>query len=172
MEVSNSFSPLKYTLLFIILVLVQVLVCGNMLLFGVAVPFIFIFFILTLPLDTNLNLLMLSAFLLGLSVDLFSDTLGLNSMACLLLSILKKPLFYAYMPKEDKFKSARPGIASMGWVNYIKYVLSASAFFSLVVFGLEFFSFASVLRIILMAAASTLFTSVLIVAIDSLFNNR
>lgn len=172
MEITGAASPLKYALLFIILVLVQVMVCGNMLLFGVAVPFIFIFFILTLPLDTNFNLLMLSSFLLGLTLDLFSDTLGLNSMACLLLSVIRKPLFYAYMPREDKFKNASPGISSMGWSNYIKYTVTASAIFCVIIFGLEFFSFASFWRIMLMAATSALFTSVLLLATDALFNNR
>lgn len=172
MEALRQFSPLKFTFLFIILILLQVLVCNNLLLFGVAVPFIFIYFIMALPLDTNLNLLMVLSFLLGFSVDLFSDTMGLNSMACLLLCVIKKPMFYAYMPKEDKFKSASPGITSMGWFNYLKYILSLSFIFCLIIFSLEFFSFSSFGRIILMAVSSTVFTVLLILATDSLCNNR
>ena len=42
MEVTNIGSPIKFVFLFVILVLMQILVCNNILLFGVAVPFIFI----------------------------------------------------------------------------------------------------------------------------------
>lgn len=169
MDFSNL-AALKYVVLFIALVLIQVLVCNNILLFGVAVPFIFIYFIIVLPLDTSINLLMVLAFLLGFFIDLFSDTLGLNSMACLLLSVVKKPLFYAYMPKEDKFLSAVPSIATMGWFSYLKYILTLSGIFCFLLFGIELLSFASFGRLVLMIVSSTVLTLVLMVALDALFN--
>lgn len=166
----TNLASLKYLLLFIALVLVQVLVCNNVLLFGVAVPFIFIYFIIALPLDTNINILMLLAFLLGFFIDLFSDTLGLNSLSCLLLAVVKKPIFYAYMPREDKFISAVPSIAVMGWVSYLKYILTISAIYCFFLFGVELLSFASFGRIVLMGLSSTILTLLLIVALDALFN--
>lgn len=172
MEVSNLASPLKYVLLFVSLVLVQVLICNNIMLFGLAIPFVFIYFIIVLPLDTNLNLMMAVAFLMGFLVDLFSDTLGLNSMACLLLAVLKKPVFYAYVSKDDKFLSAVPCIATMGWFNYLKFILTLSAIFCVLVFGIELFSFASLGRVLAMASASTLFTLLLLMAVDALFNKE
>lgn len=172
MEISSISSPLRYVLLLVLLVLAQVLICNNILLFGVAVPFIFIYFIVVLPLNTSLNALMLTAFLLGFLVDLFSDSLGLNALACLLLSVLKKPVFYAYIPKEDKFLSASPSISSMGWFNYLKYTLTLSAVFCFLVFGIELFSFASVGRIVVMASSSTLFTMLLLMAVDALYSKQ
>lgn len=170
MEAANIVSPFKYVLLFIVLVIAQVMVCNNILLFGVAIPFVFIYFIISLPLNLNQNLLMLISFLLGLLVDLFSDTLGLNSMACLILSVIKKPVFYLYIPKEDKFKDAVPSISTMGWLNYLKYILTLSAIFCLLIFGIEFMSVSSIIRILVMAASSTLFTLILLIASDALFN--
>lgn len=172
MEASSFGSPLKYLFLFVILVLVQVLICNNILLFGVAIPFIFIYFIIVMPLNMNLNTLMVLAFLLGFCVDLFSDTLGLNCLACLLLSVIKKPMFYAYMPKEDKYISIVPSISEMGWFNYFKFVLSLGAIFCLLVFGIELFSFASFGRIVTMAASSTVFTVLLLFATDALVNKE
>ena len=169
MEFSNLAS-LKYLLLFIVLVLVQVLVCNNVLLFGVAVPFVFIYFIIALPLNLNINILMLLSFLLGFFIDLFSDTLGLNSMSCLLFAVVKKPVFYAYMPKEDKFISAVPSVLLMGWINYLKFALTLSAIYCFFLFGVELLSFASFGRIFLMAFSSTLLTLILLVALDALFN--
>lgn len=169
MDLSGILS-LKYLLLFIVLVLIQVLVCNNVLLFGVAVPFIFIYFILAFPLDTNINILMIIAFLLGFFIDLFSDTLGLNSMACLILAIARKPVFYAYMPREDKFISAVPSISLMGWVSFLKYILTISAIYCFLIFFIEMLSFASFGRMFIMALSSTILTMLLIVAIDALFN--
>lgn len=170
MEVTSIFSPFRYVFLFIVLVLVQVLICNNILLFGVAIPFIFIYFILALPLNINLNVLMALSFALGLMVDLFSDSLGLNCLACLLLSVLRKPMFYAYVPKEDKYLQAVPSMSSMGWWAYLKFALSMSAIFCFLVFSIELFSFASFERILVMASSSTLFTLLLIIASDALFN--
>lgn len=172
MELSNMSSPLRYVMLFCLLILAQVLICNNILLFNVAVPFVYIYFIIILPLNVNLNLLMTLAFLMGFLVDLFSDTMGLNSMAALILSVIKKPLFYAYMPREDKFINAVPSIRTMGIINYLKYILTISAIFCFFVFCIELFSFASFGRIILMTASSTLFTLLLLISTDALFNKE
>ena len=172
MQTSGILSPFRYVLLFAVLLLTQVLICNNILLFGVAIPFIFIYFILVLPLNTGLNLLMGLAFMMGVLVDLFSDTLGLNALACLLLSVLKRPIYYAYMPKEDKHLDTSPGLTGMGWWNYLKYVLTMSAIYCFIIFGIELFSFASFQRILLMAASSTVFTVLLLLAADSIFNRK
>lgn len=172
MEALSISSPLKYVILFLSLVLIQVLICNNILLFGVAVPFIFIYLIISFPLNSNLNLLMGVAFLTGFMVDLFGDTLGLNCLACLLLSTLKKPFFYAYMPKDDKHELILPGIASMGWFNFIKYVLTLSAIYCFLVFTIELLSFESFGRIMIMAASSSILTVLVIIAVDALFNKN
>lgn len=171
MDITNAAAPLRYTILVICMILAQVLVCNNILLFGVAIPFIYIFCILVLPLNYNLNLLMVLGFLLGFIVDIFSDTMGLNCLACLILCVVKKPLFYAYMSKDDKFVGAVPSIATMGWANYLKYTVSITAVFCILIFGIDLFSFASFGRILLMTFASTIFTLLLLVASDSLYNS-
>lgn len=172
MEVSIILSPLKAIITFILLLVVQIIVCNNILLFNIATPFIYIFFIISLPMNVGLNVLMLVSFLSGFLVDLFSDTMGVNCMACLILSVLRKPIFYAYVSKEDKFIAATPSVLSMGWWNYLKYILTLSAIFCLLVFSIELFNFLSVGRIMLMAAGSTLFTVVLLLACDALLNHE
>ncbi|NJK85385.1 MAG: hypothetical protein HC906_04860 [Bacteroidales bacterium] len=54
---------------FIILVLLQVFVFNNIHLSGFIVPYIYILFILLLPFETPGWLLLVSAFLLGFSID-------------------------------------------------------------------------------------------------------
>ena len=84
---------IQYSVLFFVLVLAQVLICNHLALFNVAIPIVFIYFIIRLPVDMKLSLLFTLAFLIGLSVDIFSDTAGVNSMACTLIAALKRPAF-------------------------------------------------------------------------------
>lgn len=159
---------IKNVILFVLLVLFQVLVCNNILLFGVGVPLPFIYFILALPMGLSLNLLLLVSFLLGFSVDIFSDTMGLNSLACIVLAVLKKPMFYAYMPREDKNADLAPSLFTMGWENYIKYLISLALIYCMLVFLIEFTSFASFGRILLMTIVSAVLTMLLMLGIDTL----
>lgn len=159
---------LTYAVLFIALILAQVLLMNHIMLFNTAVCFIFIYFIVRLPMDLGANMLLTLGFLMGLSVDMLSDTPGVNSLACTVLASLKRPVFYAYEQHDDTNRGIEPGLASMGWLNYSKYLLTMCAIYSLLAFSIEFMSFAGLDRIIVMAAASTLFTFVVLLAIDSL----
>lgn len=159
---------ITYTVLFIGLILAQVLLMNHIMLFNTAVCFIFIYFIVRLPMDLSSNWLLTLGFLMGLSVDILSDTPGVNALACTVLASLKRPVFYAYEQHDDVNRSLEPGMASMGWFNYSKYLLSMSAIYSLLAFSIEFMSFASVDRILIMAAASALFTFLVLLALDSL----
>ncbi len=161
---------LALALLYILLILVQVLICNHIMLFHIAVPFIFIYFILRLPVGISQVLVLTLAFMMGFLIDIFSDTPGVNSLAATLLAAVKTPVFYAYVPRDDKTKRVIPSIATVGWQNYSKFALTMSAIYCLIVFGIEFFSFAGIERIILMTLASAVFTFLLVIAVDSLLN--
>lgn len=157
-------------LLFIVLVLVQVLICNHIMLFNLAVPFVFIYFILRLPVGISQNMVLTIAFLMGFLVDLFSDTPGVNSLACTVMAAVKPTVFYAYVARDDKTKKIVPAISTVGWQAYSKFALTMSLIFCFLVFTIEFMSFAGVDEILFMTAASSLLTFALIIAMDSLMN--
>lgn len=161
---------LQFAILFIALALLQVLIFNHLVLFNVAVCFIFIFLILRLPLSLSTNLLLTISFLLGLTVDVFSDTPGLNALACLIIATVKRPVFFAYVSKDDKTKDITPSIRSIGWAAYSKYALTMSAIFCIIVFIIEFLNFADITQILLMTASSTLFTFPVILGADSIMD--
>ena len=70
------------------MVLLQVLILNNVHIAGYATPFLYIYLILKFESDVPRNVLMLWAFFLGLSVDIFSDTPGMNASATVLLAFL------------------------------------------------------------------------------------
>lgn len=69
----------------LILLLAQVIVLNHVCLFGVAVPFAFIYVLLRLPVTMNQNWVLTVAFFMGLLIDIFSDTQGMNALACTIL---------------------------------------------------------------------------------------
>lgn len=165
---SKSF--FTFLILFVVLVLVQALILNHVVLFNVAVCFMFIYFIIRLPMDLGQNILLTLSFLLGLSVDVLSDTAGVNALACTILAAVKKPAFFAYEQHDDKIRNIEPGISSMGWLNYTKFLITMSAIYSFLALAIEFFSFEDIGTLLIMTAASAIFTFVMLLATDSLIH--
>lgn len=159
---------ISYIFLFVILVLVQALLMNHIVLFNSAVCFIFIYFIIKLPVGLSTNLLLTLSFIIGLAVDMLSDTPGLNALACTILAILKRPFFFAYEQHDDQKRNVSPSLGSMGFFNYSKYLFTLSAIYCIIAFFVEFINFTDVTQILIKAGASTLFTFLVILAIDSL----
>lgn len=154
--------------MFVILVLLQALLMDHIVLFGSAVCFIFIYFLIKLPINLSANLVLTLGFLLGLSVDVLSDTPGLNALCCTILASLKRPVFFAYEQHDDQKRNVAPAIETMGFFNFCKYIFSIAAIYCLLVFFVEFMEFSDMVDILIKAAASTLFTFLVMLAIDSL----
>ncbi len=158
----------SYILLFVILVLVQALLMNHIVLFSSAVCFIFIYFLIKLPINLSANLVLTLGFLLGLSVDMLSDTPGLNALCCTVLASLKRPVFFAYEQHDDQNRNISPSIGTVGFFNFSKYIFSMSAIYCLLTFFVEFINFSDILGILIKAGASTIFTFLAMLAIDSL----
>lgn len=154
------------------LVVIQVLVCNNIMLFNIAMAFVFIYVIIRLPIDMNTNRLLTWAFLAGLAVDIFADTPGVNALACTLLAMLKRPMFFAYVPKDDRTKNITPSLSSLGFAVYGKYLFSMVTVYCLLAFTIEYFNFADVKEIVIMSAASAALTFIILLGIDSLLARK
>ena len=77
---------------FVFLFLLQVLVFNHVHIFGYATPMPYIYFLLILPSDTPRWLYVLLGFVLGLLIDLFTNTPGMAA-GSMTLSGLLVPLF-------------------------------------------------------------------------------
>ena len=158
----------SYILLFVVLVAAQAVVFNQICLFGVAVPLVFIFFILRLPVNTGPNTLLTLGFILGLTVDVFSDTPGMNALCCTVLAGLRNPILHLYLPREDNISNPIPSMKSLTGSVYLKYVITAITLYCVLYFILESFTFFALRMLILRIAASTLLTFIIIICIDSL----
>lgn len=159
---------LKFSLLFLLMFMGQVLICNHIAIFNVAVPIIFIYFIIRLPISMGNGWLFTLAFLMGLSIDIFSDTLGVNALSCTLLAALKRPVYYAYVPRDDKTQYLIPSLSSLGVGTYCKFLVSMIGIYCLLVFSIEYFNLADVKEVVILSASSCLLTFILLLAIDCL----
>lgn len=162
----------QMTLLFVILLLVQVLICNHIMLFGFAMPIIFIYFIIRLPIGMSINWVMTLSFLLGLVDDFFSDSLGANALACLIIAVLKKPILLAYCQHDDSFNEIIPSISSLGIWNFSKFTLSIVLGYCFIFFSIEYFSIANIEDVLICTVCSTVLSFLLILGIESLLMTR
>ncbi|MBD5263983.1 MAG: rod shape-determining protein MreD [Bacteroides sp.] len=158
----------KFAVLFVVMLLLQVLICNHIAIFNVAVPIIFIYFIIRLPISMGQGWLFTLSFVLGLVVDICADTPGVNALSCTLLAALKKPVFYAYVPKDDKTKDLTPSITSLGIATYCKFLVTLIGIYCVLVFSIEYFNFADVKEVVILSASSCLLTFITLLAIDCL----
>ncbi len=159
---------LKYLLMFVILVVTQVVVFNHLCLFNVAIPLIFIYFIIKLPVTLPLNWAMTFGFLLGLTVDIFSNTQGMNALACTILSALRLPVLRLYFPREDDMTNPEPSFRTLGPGVYMKYLISAVFIYCALFFFIEAFTFYNWPLMLMRTIASTVLTFIILIAIDSL----
>lgn len=69
-------TAIKFTIIAMVLVLIQAVVLDNVCLFNVAVPILFIYVIFKLPMTIGINSLLTISFLLGLTIDVFPTAMA------------------------------------------------------------------------------------------------
>lgn len=166
------YKSIKYTLITIALLLLQILICNHIMLFDAATPIIFIYIILVLPIKLHVNWVLSVAFLLGFIVDIFSDTPGVNTISCTVLAICRKPVFHLYISKDELTTNIDPGIDTMGLFNFVKYTGSLVSIYCIIMFSLEYFSIHYLRDIIVKGLSSSVLSFSLITGLNSLMVSR
>lgn len=164
-------NSLQLLLLTLILILAQVIVLNHVCLWGVAVPMAFIYVILRLPLTLHINYVLTFSFLLGLTVDIFSDTQGMNALCCTIAAALRKPVLRLYVVREDELGELMPSMRSLGTAVYIKYAVTMSLIYCTLIFVIESFSVFSIVMLLARIVFSTVLTTLLLVCIDCITVN-
>jgi len=148
---------------FFILIFLQVLIFNNI---GITswkiVPAIFLLIILLLPFETPDWLILIIAFLSGFVIDIFSDTIGLNSASCVLFAFFRPLVLRSLSPRGGYDPGTYPKVQYMGLPWFLKY--SSILIFShqFLYYILEDFSFAHFFRIIIKIVIGTFFSLLLI----------
>lgn len=153
---------IKYSLMFLVAVLVQVLLLNQVQFSGYINPYFYIVFVLLLPLSTPRYLLLLLGFLIGLTIDIFSDSLGIHAAATVLIAYIR-PFVIRVISTREEDRNDFPGLLQNKFNWFFSYVTILVLAHHFVLFYLEYFTFSHFFYTLLKVIFSSVFTIFIIV---------
>ncbi|WP_298342105.1 rod shape-determining protein MreD [uncultured Algibacter sp.] len=157
-----------HTIRFVALVFVQILILNHINFLGYINPYVYILFIALFPVKNNRAILILLAFLLGITIDMFLDTGGIHAGASVFVAyvrplVLKTSFGMIYEHQTIKFNTVDFG-------SKLTYFTLLTILHHIVLFSLEIFSISKILLIFQKTLFSSIFTILLSVVITIIFS--
>ena len=165
-------TAINLTLLTLGLLAAQAVVFNNLVLFGVAVPMVFIYAIITLPVTLSTNWSITIGFFIGLLADVFADTYGVNAVSCTMLAFIRKTVFHLYVQRDEDLGGQCPDMHTMGVPAFMKYAATMVLIYCTAECIIEAFGVYNILRLLVRIVSSTVYTLLIIYALDSLSLRR
>ena len=106
----------------LILIVLQVLVFNNIHLFGYITPLVIGYMVVCFHRNTSHTEILIWGFVTGLLFDLFSNTAGMGAASCTLIAMIQ-PYWLNLLAPRDSADDFTPTITTMGFWNYILYVI-------------------------------------------------
>jgi len=155
---------------FIVLVLAQVIVLNHIDFLGYINPYLYIFFIIIYPVKNNRLIFLFLSFLLGLAIDIFSDSGGVHAAACVSIAyirpvVLKFSFGTLYDHQTIKFNN-------MGFLSLLGYVSLLTLIHHFILFSLEIFNVSKIVLTLQKTLFASIFTILLCILIIFLFNKK
>ncbi len=165
------FTVLKQISIFILLVLFQGLILNNIEFGGYVIPFLYVVFLLALPFETPKWLVLIIGFVLGLTIDCFTNTLGMHTSATLFMAFCRAYVLKLIEPRGGYDFNAKPNVQAMGLMWYFLYATTLVFLHHIFLFYIESFKFSQFFYTLGRAVGSVLFTMVLVLIVQ-LFNYK
>ena len=153
---------LRQILFFIVLVLIQVLLFSNIDYMGYVSPYVYVLFILSLPLGFNKYASLGIAFLLGLVIDMFSNTPGVHISATVAMAYARD-YWVGFVLPNNEMGPVEPSLGKLGLRNFLSYTIGLVLLHHLILFFAEAWSFSLAWFTVLKAVLNTVITTLLIV---------
>lgn len=153
---------------FAILLLLQVLILNHINFLGYINPYAYVLFILLYPISNNRQLFILFSFLLGLLVDLFSDSGGVHAAASVTLAYARPVFLKSVFGTSYEHQTVKISGAEFG--QRLTYFVLMILLHHLILFSLEVFNTSNILLILKKTLFSSIFTSILCLILTILFS--
>ncbi len=160
----NSF--LRLSVIFVLLILLQVLLFNNIEFSGYINPYIYIMFILLLPVEISSGLLLLISFFTGLVIDFFCGSPGMHTSATVLAGFVRPYVLRLISPRDGYEAGSNPSMIIYGFRWFLLYTLIIILIHHLVLFYLEVFRFTDFFRTLLRVILSSLFSITFILLLE------
>ena len=157
---------IRYSVIFTILILLQVLLFNNIQFSGYVNPYVYVMFILILPVEMPSWLLLLISFITGIVIDLFSGTPGMHSSATVLAGFIRPFALRINSPRDGYEAGSNPSMFIYGFRWFLVYSITIVLIHHLALFYLEVFSFSGFFHTFLRVLLSSLFTLTFILLLE------
>jgi rod shape-determining protein MreD len=152
--------------LFILLVFLQIWLFNNIHLLGFATPLLYIYFVIKLPVSMNRNTVLALSVLLGLTIDAFNCTLGLNMLAMVIIGFTRYYFLKLFIPR-DIFDDFMPSFSSLEKPLFLRYAGTLTLSHALILYTVESLTLFDPVTLLLRIVGSFLLTLLFIFAFES-----
>lgn len=155
---------------FVLLAGLQVSILNHINFLGYLNPYGYILFILLFPIKNNRTLFIFLSFLLGLTIDIFSDSGGIHAAACVSIAyvrpiILKFSFGTVYEYQTIKFDTVE-------FSSKFIYIIIMTVIHHFILFSLEIFNISKVILTFQKTLFSSIFTIILCIMITVIFSRK
>jgi len=154
---------------FFVLVFIQVVILNNLQFSGFVNPFIYILFILLLPFETPSWLLLIIGFVTGLTIDVFSGTIAIHTIATTLAAYARPFVLTLFAPRDGYESRTSPTLKYYDLLWIIRYSVVIVLIHHSCLFLVEVFRFSGFFYTLLRIILSSILTSILIIISQLLF---
>jgi rod shape-determining protein MreD len=151
-------SILRYGLIFLFLIMLQVLLFNNIQFSGYVNPYVYVMFILLLPVEMPQWILLLISFFTGLTMDFFGGTTGMHAGASVAAGFVRPYVLRLISPRDGYEPGANPSMIIYGFRWFLLYAISMVAIHHFVLFYLEVFRFEAFFHTLIRVLISSVFT--------------
>jgi rod shape-determining protein MreD len=148
---------------FILLLAVQIIIFNNMNFLGYISPFPYILFIILYPVNGNKSGLVVASFLLGLIMDMFSNSGGAHATACLVLAYFRPSIFKFAFGVSYEYQTIK--LNDVLTPERFSFILLSVVIHHFTLFLLEAFQFSFIFDILIRTLLSTVFTIIICIII-------
>jgi rod shape-determining protein MreD len=148
------------TFLFFSLLSLQVIVLNNVLFLGYINPYLYVAFVIFYPLKKERYLFLFLSFLLGLSIDFFSDSGGINAFSLLFIAYIRL-FFIRVIFKKTEQDYLLFDLYQEPFGKVFNYVIILIVIHHFILFSLANFSTQNFSGVLSNTLYSSIFTSVL-----------
>jgi hypothetical protein len=145
----------------------MVLVFNNMNFMGIINPMIYIIFLYWYPLRENVAVFLITSFFLGVTIDLFSDTMAIHSAAILTVAFARPVLMRFCFGANFEFQGFT--FKNTTRVQRMTFLGLLIVFHHLIFFSLELLSFSHFLLILKKVIFTGIATFIISLLLSSLF---
>ena len=151
---------LYISFLFLSLLFLQVFLLNNILFLGYINPYLYVAFVIFYPLKKERYLFLFLSFLLGLFIDFFLDSGGINAFSLLFIAYIRL-FFIRVIFKKTEQDYLLFNIHQEPFGKVFNYVIILTVIHHFILFSLANFSTQNFLNVIVNTLYSTIFTTVL-----------